>query len=37
LRENARIEENAAAIAQFFTVSPEVARDLAQPPNLFVD
>jgi len=37
LRENASIEENAAAIAQFLTVSPEVARDLAQTPHLFVD
>jgi hypothetical protein len=35
LRENARVEENATAIARFLTVSPVAARDLA--PHLFVD
>ena len=37
LRENAGLDENAAAIAQFLSVAPDVARTLAQTPYLFVD
>ena len=37
LREDAQVDENAAAIAQFLNVSPEIARQLAQTPHLFVD
>lgn len=37
LRETASLDENAAAIAQFLRVSPDVARTLAQTPHLFVD
>ena len=37
LRENASVDENAAAIARFLSVSPEVARKLAETPHLFVD
>jgi hypothetical protein len=37
IRETASADENAAAIAQFLSVSPEVARSLADTPHLFVD
>ena len=37
LRETASVDENAAAIGQFLSVSPEVARKLAETPYLFVD
>ncbi len=37
LRETASLDENAAAIAQFLSVSPQVARQLAETPYLFVD
>lgn len=37
IREQAGIDENAAAIADFLNVSPDVARTLAQTPHLFVD
>jgi len=37
IKQAATTEENAAAIAQFLSVSPEVARRLADTPHLFVD
>ncbi|MGJ8621251.1 MAG: DUF5928 domain-containing protein [Yoonia sp.] len=37
LRETASLDENAAALAQFLRVSPDVARMLAETPHLFVD
>ncbi|MDP5085051.1 MAG: beta-1,6-N-acetylglucosaminyltransferase [Yoonia sp.] len=37
IRETAGTDENAAALAQFLSVSPEVAQTLAQTPYLFVD
>jgi len=37
IKETASDDENAAAIAQFLSTSPEVARTLAQTPHLFVD
>ena len=37
IKETATSDENAAAIAQFLSVSPEVARTLADTPHLFVD
>lgn len=37
IKETASLDENAAAIAQFLSTSPEVARTLAETPYLFVD
>jgi len=37
IKETATTEENAAAIAQFLSVSPDLARTLADTPHLFVD
>ena len=37
IRENASIDENAAAIGQFLSVNADVARALAETPHLFVD
>jgi hypothetical protein len=37
MRENASVDENAAALVKFLGISPEVAQTLAQTPHLFVD
>jgi hypothetical protein len=37
LRETASLDDNAAAIAAFLSVAPDVARQLAETPYLFVD
>ncbi len=37
ISETASTDENAAALAQFLSVSPQVARTLAETPHLFVD
>ena len=37
MREDAQIDENAAAIARFLQVDADVARRLAETPHLFVD
>ncbi|PRY78064.1 core-2/I-Branching enzyme [Yoonia maritima] len=37
IRENASIDENAAAIASFLSINADLARDLAETPHLFVD
>jgi hypothetical protein len=37
IKETATTDENASALAQFLSVSPDVARTLADTPHLFVD
>ncbi|MEO0905019.1 MAG: DUF5928 domain-containing protein, partial [Pseudomonadota bacterium] len=37
IKESATTDENAHALVQFLSVSPEVARTLADTPHLFVD